>query len=363
MKISLIASVAAVSSLLFFSLSTNVFAQKAPQGADKIVTGPDRGAYIEIGRDIAKFVAEPLGVKFDVLPSKGSTENIRRLRDDPGVRLATVQSDVYQAFLDEAKTGNADALHLIEPLRVFMPLYREDIYFVVRADSPINYIHQIKDKKINLGQVGGGAALSATTIYRQMFHTPMPSKNVSFLSNEDALLKLVTDRTIDVTVVVSGQPNKLFSDMKSEAQQYIKLLKFDPNAPESKAIASIYTPSMIHASHYSNWLQEDVPTLSVRAMLVTYNYGPSPTRNTLVRLAGSLCTHFDRLRTEGHAEWQQIDLSNLTLEKKWAYYAPTEKIVRECHTDSGKVAAQAAMSSAPPNVCTQTKMVLGLCQR
>ena len=58
---------------------------------------------------------------------------------------------------------------MIRPLRVIMPLYNEEIYFIVRADSPLNYIHEIKDAKINAGQLGSGTALTATTLYRLMF--------------------------------------------------------------------------------------------------------------------------------------------------------------------------------------------------
>src|SRR6476660_8017902 len=130
----------------------------------KIVTASERGTYIQIGRDLAKYVAEPADIMLDVLPSKGSADNVARLRDEPGVKFALVQSDVYQAFLDQAAAGNRTAGRIIRPLRVVLPLYNEEIYFVVRADSPLNYIHEIKDKKLIIGPVGSGTALSSTTL-------------------------------------------------------------------------------------------------------------------------------------------------------------------------------------------------------
>src|SRR5438876_3882028 len=68
----------------------------------KIVTASERGTYIQIGRDLSKWVAAPADIALEVLPSKGSAENVQRLRYEPGVKLALVQSDVYQAMLDEA---------------------------------------------------------------------------------------------------------------------------------------------------------------------------------------------------------------------------------------------------------------------
>ena len=44
--------------------------------------------------------------------SAGSAENVQRLRHEPGVKFALVQSDVYQAFLDQA-----DQLRVLRRLR------------------------------------------------------------------------------------------------------------------------------------------------------------------------------------------------------------------------------------------------------
>ena len=139
----------------------------------KIVTASARGTYIIIGRDLAQFVAPSANIDLDAVPSAGSAENVRRLRYEPGVKLALVQSDVYQAFLDMGAAGNAEAGDMIRPLRVIMPLYNEEIYFVVRADSERNYIHEIRNAKINAGQLGSGTALTSATLYRLMFGEPM----------------------------------------------------------------------------------------------------------------------------------------------------------------------------------------------
>ena len=187
----------------------------------KIVTASARGTYIQIGRDIASIVAPPADIELDVLPSAGSAENVRRLRYEPGVKFAIVQSDVYQAFLDQAAAGNAEANKIIRPLRVIMPLYNEEIYFIVRTDSDLNYIHEIKGARINAGELGSGTALTTTTLYRLMFNEPIAEANASFLTNEDALVKLITDKSLDVVAVIAGQPAKLLVDMKPEARHLL----------------------------------------------------------------------------------------------------------------------------------------------
>jgi len=325
----------------------------APPIEYKIVTASERGTYIQIGRDLARFIAPAAGIKLDVLPSAGSAENVRRLRYEPGVKLAMVQSDVYQAFLDQAAEGNAEAADMIRPLRVITPLYNEEIYFVVRSDSPLQFVHDIRGARINTGPIGSGTALTTTTLYRLMFGEPIAEPKASFLSNEDALAKLVTDKTIDVVAIIAGQPAKVLTDMKPEARQYVRLLKFDRDNPASAAALSTYFPTTVLAANYPNLLSVDLPSLAVRAYLVTYDFDLFSTRDHLVRLIRSLCANYAQLQANGHPKWREVELSLPNLGKGWRYYTPTANEIRAC---------VANRASAPPRrTCSQQERVLGLC--
>jgi TRAP transporter TAXI family solute receptor len=333
-------------------------------GQYKIVTASKTGTYIEIGRDLAKYVAEPVGIELEVLESKGSAENVQRMRFESGVKLALVQSDVYQAFLDEAKAGNADAGNIIRPLRLIMPLYDEEINFVVRADSPLNAIHEIRNKKIGVGPIGSGTALTSRTVYQLMFGEPMPAANAQYLSNEEALAKLTVDKSIDVAIIVAGQPAKLFADMKPEARNYIKLLKLDDAAPETSNAKKTYFPATIRASSYANWLAADISTLTVKAYLVTYDYGLQATVGNLGRFAESLCTNFDKLQASGHPKWKQVRLELPALGQGWRYFGPMEKRLRACIAKRPIASAPAAVGTKPSGrPCTEQEVVLGICKR
>ncbi len=332
----------------------------------KIVTGPERGTYIRIGQDLAKWVAEPAGIDLEVMPSKGSAENVQRMRYEPGVKLALVQSDVYQAFVDMANAGNRDAGTTIRPLRLIMPLYDEEIYFVVRSDSPLNTINEIKDKKMSVGLIGSGTAQSATTLYRLMFGEQIADENAEHLSNEDALAALIVHK-IDVAIVVAGQPAKLFTDMNPDLLRQIKLLKLDPSAPETARARQTYFPATIRASNYPGWLSEDSPTLTVKAFLVTYDYGLRSTVTSLTRFADSLCTNFDTLQEHGHPKWKQVKLDLPSLGKGWQYYAPVEKHLRACLTRRAQAASisvpeEAAAKKQPKAPCTDQARLLLLCK-
>src|SRR4029079_18379321 len=211
----------------------------------KIVTASERGTYIQIGRDLARYIAPLADIELEVLPSAGSSENVKRLRYEPGVKLAMVQSDVYQAFLDQAAAGNKEAGEMIRPLRVIMPLYNEEIYFIVRADSDLNYVHEMRDARINAGELGSGTALTTSTLYRMLFSRALPEGRTTFFSNEDALIKLIDDKTINVVAVVAGQPANSLVDMNPEARSFIKLLRVGPTHPSTNVVQRTYFPATV----------------------------------------------------------------------------------------------------------------------
>ena len=325
----------------------------------KIVTASERGTYIKIGADLAKMVAPSADIELSVLPSAGSAENVRRLRYESGVKLALVQSDVYQAFLDIAAGGNLEARDIIRPLRVVMPLYNEEIYFIVRADSELNHIHEIQNAKINAGEAGSGTALTSATLYRLMFGGPMPQAATSYLSNEEALSKLVTDKTVDVVAVVAGQPAKLLVDMKPESRKLVKLLKFEPNHSTSAAVLKTYFAASVRASNYPNLLAADIPGLAVKAFLVTYDFQLKDTESKLRGLAKSLCQNFATLQEKGHPKWREVEMALPDLGRGWFYYPATTRELRSCI--AGKANLGMPVKSKPAKDCSQQERILGLC--
>jgi len=235
-----------------------------------------------------------------------------------------------------------------------MPLYNEEIYFIARADSELEFVHQIKDAKISVGPLLSGTAMSASTLYRQMFDAPMPEANTSYLSNEDGLVKLTVDKTVDVVIVVAGQPTKLLADMKPEARQLIKLLKFDVSRPESQAALKTYFAATVRATSYPNLLAGDLPAVAVKAYLVTYDYALGSTVASLRKFARSLCQNFGTLQSSGHPKWREVDLTLPALGRGWTYYPPMAREIQAC--TNGKQAA------VPAKACTQQERILGLCK-
>ncbi|MDB5808786.1 MAG: C4-dicarboxylate transporter substrate-binding protein [Betaproteobacteria bacterium] len=323
----------------------------------KIATANQKGTYFAIGADLARFVAPQADISLKVLPTAGSAANIKHLRYDGGVNLAIVQADVYQAFVDRAAARDNDASTIIKPLRVILPLYNTEIHYIVRADSPYNYIHEIKDARINGGELGSGAALITHTLYRMMFDVPIPEAKDSYLSNEEALLKLIGDKSVDVVVVAGGQPAPLIANMKPEAQNYIKLLKFDPSLQSAKLPLTVYTAATIKAASYPQLLQHDFTTIAVGAYLVTYDLNLKGATGDLTKFARSLCQNFRVLQEKGHPKWREVSLNLPELPPGWTYYGPTTSEIRAC---ANRYRPRAPVKS--PKQCSAEERILKFCR-
>jgi TRAP-type uncharacterized transport system substrate-binding protein len=187
-----------------------------------------------------------------------------------------------------------------------------------------------------------------------MFERSITDDKLSFHNNEDALVKLTGDRSIDVAVVVAGQPAKLLADMKPEARALIKLLKFDAEHPTSKAALKTYFQTTVRASSYPSLLTEDVPGIAVKAYLVTYDYGKAGTQARLGQFAKSLCTNFSTLQSDGHPKWKEVSLAMPQLGQGWSYYGPTARELGRC------TALNPTAKTA--KACTTEQKILGLCE-
>jgi uncharacterized protein len=305
----------------------------------KILTGAESGTYYAIGRDLAKIVAPSADIKLQVVSTGGSVANASLLVTEPGAKLAIIQAGVMQALVNEGDAAN-------KPLRVVLPLFATELHYLVRADSEMNFLHDIKNAKINVGNVGGGAGPATEAIYRMMFGAAIPKSNVSADANEAALIKLVIDKTVDVVVVASGQPAPLIANMKPGANKFVKLLKFDVNHPFGKQVTGAYTAATINATSYPNLLNENLTTVAVGSYLATYDFSGKDIAGALARFARALCLKLPTLQVLGHPKWNEVTLNLPTLSTGLSYYAPAEKELRACTAPQPQEAAEIPAAKA-----------------
>jgi uncharacterized protein len=319
--------------LLAAALALHAFALDAT-GQVKLLTGEEETDQ-RMGRELAEFIAAPAGVGLQVVPSPSSPENLRRLRTESGVNLAVAQGDVYQAFLAQSGAGGS-----APSPRIVLVLPDKEIHFVARADASLEFVHQIANAKINVGPPGSGTAVTVKALYRLMFGKSLPAEQTSSLPHEEALVKLVTDQSIDVVAISAGQPAALIANMKPEARRYIKLLALDPRQPTSRSALRGYSVATLHAASYPALLAKDLPALAVKMYLVTLDFREDATETRLIRFGRSLCANFRALWAKGHPKWGEAAPRLVALPDGWQYYPPTRDELRHCRDSQAHAGAR-----------------------
>ena len=165
-------------------------------------TASINGTYYPFGNAISRLFSKNLKKLVTVAePTAGSVANVNLLRKKQ-IELALIQSDVvWMAYQGSVIfKGNP-----FKDLRVLASLYSEKVQIVVRADSNINSLDDLKGKKISVGERESGSAAGAIQILEA----------AGLKNNEDYSLvyerftkatELLSDGYIDAVYYVGGVP-------------------------------------------------------------------------------------------------------------------------------------------------------------
>jgi len=340
-----------------------------------ITTGNKKFTYYKIGRDLVNLVAPYAGISLQVVEG-GSVDNIKKMRWQNGIKFAIVQSDVLEYYRDLERAGDPYAETLLRPLRVLLPLYNEEVHLLTRADSNINNFRDIRNKRIAFGKEGGGSAMTGLSIYRYMFGEPVMRQNMFFSGADDALKALV-DGDVDAWIMVVGQGTERFRNMPPTVKKLIKLVEFDDqDRTEANMLNGPYYKAVIRDDSYP-WIDHDIPTVAVKAFLITQKYTRQNTRDKIKRFTQALCRNFTRLQRRGVAKWKDVELTyNRKLPGGWIYSRDVMNAYRtsDCRkmsnwpgehqrsSDNSVQSMRASPNSLQMDDCPRDYRLLGLCK-
>jgi uncharacterized protein len=350
--------------------------------AEVIVTGGKTGTYFQIGNNLKEFVSPALEVR----DSKGSWANVEDLSETEGVSLGIVQSDVYAAFVYLRDSRQVPAAtrqqygKVLKNLRVFMPLYREEIHFLVNKDSPLEFIHQIRGKRIWMDAEKSGTYLTALNIYSKMFNerpnVVAPFINPTVTGDDEgtktrrSALMVLSDPDfyasfpkMDVLVLVGGQPLKL---LEANVPPNLKLLKFDPAHSTSAKVLQDYRKADIQKSSYPllNIADAGLPSLAVDSYLITANFKSEDRNKFITSFADQFCQRFPDLQSKGHPKWKSLSWKpGLPLPKLavgWQYSTRVKDRLSQCQAQQTPVTPVSAGVTA--SACKPQDRFAGLCR-
>jgi TRAP-type uncharacterized transport system substrate-binding protein len=337
---------------LVMSISQTTFGA----GEVQLLAGPRTGTQFQMAGELAKRLGNA-ELTIDAVSTAGPGEALQRMRDaarnGDGPSLAILQADVAQLYLLTAQGGNREAAAWLAPLRVLAPLHSEELHFLVRSDSPFESVQDIRDARINVGPPAGGTAMSVATLYRLLFDAQPAPEKLSRLGHEEALAKLLTDRSIDVVALLADQPAPLLASMKPEARRFVRLLRFDREHPTAAIVSRVYGTTVLRKTSYPRLLDEDVPALAVRLYLAVHGDVRGEYARQLHQIAGGYCRELPRLKAAGQPKWREVAPGLPALVPGWHY----------ADTGTAELARCLGLASNEiPDACLPLEQALGLCR-
>ncbi|HEB69171.1 MAG TPA: TAXI family TRAP transporter solute-binding subunit [Desulfobulbus sp.] len=274
-------------SLLFFLFSVTV-SYAATMG---IVTGSTKGTYYQFGLNLAQLLKQH-DITLKVSPSNGSVENVYAVFKRPNTQLGIVQADVL-AFVSRVQTDPV-LRKIARKIKMVFPLYNEEIHLIGR--SGLQSFADLQGKRVAVGKEGSGTYLTARLLFE--ISGIQPAEMVTVGTNE--ALAGLKNGTLDAMFYVAGYPVKLLTT-DITAEDNLVLLPI-----QNKEILGFYPRTTIPAGTYS-WQKEAVPTVAVKAVLISFNFRNVNCEN-VGRVGKLLYENMDWLKQNGHPKWRAVDL-------------------------------------------------------
>jgi TRAP transporter TAXI family solute receptor len=254
---------AALSSLVVLSRCEK---QAEPRGPLRIATGPRGGVYYRLGEGLAGAAAQEYpGLRPAVLVTAASATNVA-LVDAGQAEVGFAQADVLIG------TG------LINPLALAR-LHEDYLHLVVRADSGLRSLSDLRGRLVSLGPAGSGTEVTAQRLL-SVAGTPTAPRLTKAALNVDAAATALERGDIAAFFFSGGLPVTAIASLRARVR--IRLINLGQYVePLRVAYGEVYAERGIPASTYE---VEPVVTVGVPNYLVVAAAMADDTAYGLTRL-------------------------------------------------------------------------------
>ena len=144
--------------LLLFLMPSVTFAEKI---SIRLATGSRNGVYYPLGHGIKKAVEDTFpDILIEVVETSGTMDNLRLL-DNEQVDMALVQNDSAYYFSHGKAMFNLPSSKAL----AVASLYTEIIQIIATKKSDIQYLNQLKGRRVRTGSPPANIANSATLMF------------------------------------------------------------------------------------------------------------------------------------------------------------------------------------------------------
>lgn len=235
-----------------------------------VATAGITGVYYPAGGAICRLVnrgRKEHGIRCSVESTGGSVANLNAIRSNI-VEFGISQSDwQYHAYKG---TGFFADQKPFKDLRSVFSLYTETFTIIVKEDSGIKELNDIKGKVVNFGAKDSGVYATMDVLLRAKKWKKSDFTKITHLSPTEQI-KSLCDENIDAITYMAGNPNGVLQEVTqySNSGCKVKILEIDEKTiKELIKINPSYVKSFISGGMYKN-NPKDIRTFGIKATLVT----------------------------------------------------------------------------------------------
>ena len=286
----------------------------------RIGTGGTAGTYYPVGGMIANAVSQPGKIIATAQASNGSVANVSAIVGG-GAESGFAQADVASwAFKGN---GIYEGKPNVPGLRLIANLYPESVHVVVRKDSGLKSVADLKGKRVALDEPGSGTLINARAILAAYGIKEADIKPEYIKPNQAG--DKMKDGSLDAFFFTGGAPAGAIAELASSGSG-IDILPIDgPQAEALRKNSPFFAPDTIAADTYKG--VGTVQTLAVGAQWVTSDKADAATVYEITKALFSEATQ--KQLASGHAKGKFINRENAVRGAGIPFHPGAEKFYKE----------------------------------
>lgn len=276
------------------------------RGTVGIIAGEYGHLSLRLASDLANVLDEGDKLRIVAMAGRGSLSSMADMLYLRGIDLSIVSADVLDYAIRKDLFPN-----LRQKLRFVSRLYIQDVHLL--AGPGIRSLADLNGKTVNVVSKYHGAFVTA----QNLFATAGIKYQPVFFDQRLALDKIRRGE-IAATLIVSGRPNPLLSEVKANTGLHLVPIEFSTKLPK------VYVPSKLVDGDYPNLVPpgQAVPTIGTTAVMLVFNFQRGTLRHAKVaRFIDAFLSRFDELQQPPrHTRWRDVNLGSAVA--GWKRFGP-----------------------------------------